>query len=128
MNIGEVAKRSGTNAKTIRYYEQQGLLAAARRGENGYRVYDDDDVHRLSFIRRARSLGFSVKDVAALLDLYNNKSRASADVKSLASKHVDEIEQKIAELQDMRNTLSALISSCHGDDRPDCPILEGLSG
>ena len=91
MNIGEVAKRSGTNAKTIRYYEQQGLLAAARRGENGYRVYDDDDVHRLSFIRRARSLGFSVKDVAALLDLYNNKSRASADVKSLASKHVDEI-------------------------------------
>lgn len=128
MNIGEVAKRSGTNAKTIRYYEQQGLLASARRGENGYRIYADDDVHRLSFIRRARSLGFSVKDVAALLNLYNDKSRASADVKSLASKHVADIERKISELQDMRNTLTALISSCHGDDRPDCPILEGLSG
>ncbi|MEC9347413.1 MAG: Cu(I)-responsive transcriptional regulator [Pseudomonadota bacterium] len=127
MKIGQVAERSGVPAKTIRYYEDQGLLPAADRAGNGYRVYGKDDVHRLQFIARARSLGFSVKDVSLLLDLYADRDRASGDVKQLAREHVTAIDAKIVELQAMRSTLTRLMERCHGDDRPDCPILEDLA-
>ncbi|MGC2854282.1 Cu(I)-responsive transcriptional regulator [Novispirillum sp. DQ9] len=128
MNISEVARKSGVPAKTIRYYESIGLISAPPRSEGGYRVYGTRDMETLRFIQRARSLGFAVKDVADLLALWHDRTRASAEVKSVAARHVAEIERKIAELESMRATLAALVERCHGDDRPDCPILEGLAG
>jgi len=128
MNIGEVADKSGVPAKTIRYYEEVGLIPPARRGATGYRSYDARDLATLRFVQRARSLGFAVKDVGALLALWHDSERASAEVKSLAGHHVDEIDRKLAELRSMRRTLVDLMERCHGDDRPDCPILDDLAG
>lgn len=127
MNIGTAAKRSGVPAKTIRYYEGVGLIPSAGRTAAGYRVYSDADVETLRFIHRARSLGFSVKEVAALLTLWHDRGRASADVRALALDHVAGIDARIAELEGMRRTLMALVDRCAGDDRPDCPILDGLA-
>jgi Cu(I)-responsive transcriptional regulator len=128
MNIGNVARESGVPAKTIRYYESIGLIPEARRSENGYRHYGDTDVEVLRFIQRARRLGFSVNDVADLLALWRDKDRASADVKALAQRHVEEMERRIAELDALRRTLVDLAEHCHGDDRPECPILDDLAG
>ncbi len=128
MRIGSVAKRSGIPAKTIRYYEGIGLIGAAQRTSSGYRDYDHKDVATLRFVQRARGLGFSVNDVANLLALWRDTERASSQVKNLASQHVARIDHKIAELQSMRDSLVDLIERCHGDDRPDCPILENLAG
>lgn len=127
MNIGAAARRSGLPAKTIRYYEEIGLLAPGRSA-NGYRSYSDDDLHRLAFLRRARSLGFSIEDCRHLMALYGDKARASHDVRELAKGHVVAIEEKVRELQSMRATLERLIHACHGDDRPDCPILADIAG
>jgi MerR family copper efflux transcriptional regulator len=128
MNIGSVAKRAGVTAKTIRYYESIGLIPTASRADNGYRDYGKTDVEMLRFIKRARSLGFSVEDVGNLLSLWRDKSRASGDVKAVALKHIEEVEGRIRELESIRDTLKHLTQCCHGDDRPDCPILEGLAG
>ncbi len=128
MQIGHVAERSGVAAKTIRYYEDIGLIARAARSPAGYRRYGESDVQTLSFISRSRSLGFSVNDVANLLALWHDKQRASAVVKKLAGNHLRRIDRKIAELQAMRDTLVDLVERCHGDDRPDCPILADLAG
>lgn len=128
MNISQAAERSGVPAKTIRYYEEIGLIPPAERTASGYRQYGPKDVETLRFINRARSLGFSVPDVQALLELWRDRQRASRDVRAMAERHLDVIEQKIAELQTMRHTLTDLIGRCHGDDRPDCPILKGLAG
>ncbi len=128
MNIGEAARSSGVPAKTIRYYESIGLIPAASRSESGYRSFGRIDIDTLRFVQRARSLGFSVKDVARLLDLWRDRSRASSDVKALATEHVGEIDRKIAELRSMRDTLQHLAEQCHGDHRPDCPILDGIAG
>lgn len=127
MNIGEAARRSGISAKTIRYYESVGLIPEAGRTAAGYRAYTANEVETLRFIHRARSLGFSVSDVAGLLELWRDRSRASADVKSIALKHVADIERKIAELDSIRRTLLDLTTRCCGDDHPDCPILEELA-
>ena len=127
MNIGEAASESGVPAKTIRYYESIGLIPPAVRAENGYRNYSPFDIETLKFIQHARRLGFSVKDVGGLLELWRDKSRTSADVKALALKHISDVEKRIAELQSIRNTLIDLTDRCHGDDRPDCPILEDLA-
>jgi len=127
MNIGEAATRSGLPAKTIRYYEDIGLVHASRR-ENGYRDYGERDVHKLGFLSRARRLGFSIAHCRQLLSLYEDQDRASADVKALAQKHLDEIDAKLEELRGLRATLADLVQSCHGDNRPDCPILDDLSG
>jgi len=127
MNIGEVAEKSGVSAKTIRYYEDVGLIPPARRTASGYRDYEDRDLATLRFVQRARSLGFSVKDVGALLALWHDSARASAEVKALAADHVSEIDRKLAELKSMRRTLVDLMERCHGDDRPDCPILDDLA-
>jgi Cu(I)-responsive transcriptional regulator len=126
MNIGTVAERSGLPAKTIRYYEDIGLITPARDA-NGYRHFGDNDVHTLKFLASARSLGFTIEHCRALIALYKDRERASADVKSLAEEHLVEIDNKITELQAMRATLSDLVHRCHGDDRPDCPILDGLA-
>jgi Cu(I)-responsive transcriptional regulator len=126
MNISEASQRSGLRVKTIRYYEDIGLIAPARRG-NGYRDYGDQDIHKLSFLHRARGLGFSVADCRTLLSLYEDKNRASADVKMLATAHITRIEQKIVELQSLRETLHHLVEACQGDHRPDCPIINGLA-
>lgn len=128
MNIGQVAKRSGVSAKTIRYYESIGLIPAASRTESGYRTYGDKEVETLRFIHHSRNLGFSVKDVSRLLDLWRDQGRASADVKELAISHIAEVDRKIAELKNIRDTLTHLTRRCHGDDRPDCPILKELAG
>lgn len=127
MNVGQAAKRSGLPAKTIRYYEEIGLILPDR-AENGYRDYSADDVHRLTFLKRARGLGFSIDDCRQLMTLYRDKTRASHDVKEIALGHVTAIEEKIAELEAMRATLQTLVKACHGDNRPDCPILEGMAG
>ena len=127
MNIGEAASKSGVPAKTIRYYESIGLIPPAVRAENGYRNYSPFDIKTLKFIQHARRLGFSVKDVGGLLELWRDKSRTSADVKALALKHISDVEKRIAELQSTRNTLIDLTDRCHGDDRPDCPILVDLA-
>jgi MerR family copper efflux transcriptional regulator len=127
LNIGEAAARSGVPAKTIRYYESIGLIRPATRAANGYRAYGDADVQTLRFVNRARSLGFSVKDVASLLALYRDKSRHSADVKAVALRNIADIDRKIAELRTMRATLLELTEKCHGDHRPDCPILADLA-
>ena len=126
MNIGEVAERSGLPAKTIRYYEEIGLIQPAR-GANGYRSFDQNDLHRLAFLGRARGLGFTIEECRALLALYADRSRASADVKRIAQEHLRQIDLRLIELQEMRDTLADLVVSCAGDARPDCPILAGLS-
>ena len=128
MNIGTVASKTGVPAKTIRYYESIGLIAEPGRTESGYRDYSDTDVEVLRFIQRARKLGFPVKDVGDLLALWQDKNRTSGSVKQLALKHIAEVEERIAELESIRGTLLHLTKCCHGDDRPDCPILEGLAG
>jgi MerR family transcriptional regulator, copper efflux regulator len=127
MNIGEAARDSGVTAKMIRYYESVGLLAPKGRTESGYRVYGREEVHTLRFIRQARRLGFLVEDIRRLLTLWHDRSRASAEVKSIALAHVVELNQRIGELTQMRDTLAHLAAHCHGDDRPDCPILEQLA-
>ena len=127
MNIGEASKASGLPAKTIRYYETIGLVRSGRRGNN-YRDYSDTELHNLRFLRRARALGFSIEECRQILSLYADKRRASADVRRVASEHIGEIDAKIAELKSMRKTLSTLVHACHGDHRPDCPILEDLAG
>ena len=126
MNIGDVAARSGLPAKTIRYYEDIGLVTP-KRSENGYRAFAEADLHKLTFLARARALGFSIEDCRALLGLYEDDARASADVRKLAVSHLAEIEDKIAQLREMQATLQVLVDACHGDNRPDCPILAGLS-
>lgn len=126
MNIGQASEHSGLPAKTIRYYEEIGLVLADRE-ENGYRAYDDAHIHKLRFLKRARSLGFGVEECRQLLSLYEDKNRSSADVKAMAQHRLEEIDQKIEDLKGLRDTLFTLVESCHGDDRPDCPILEGLS-
>ncbi|MBO9401975.1 Cu(I)-responsive transcriptional regulator [Shimia sp. R9_3] len=125
MNIGEVSKRSGLPAKTIRYYEDIGFVTPGR-GENGYRSFSETDLHKLAFLGRARGLGFSIEDCRTLLALYEDQGRASADVKRVAERNLTEIDAKIADLQAMRATLSHLVERCAGDARPDCPILEDL--
>ena len=127
LNIGEAAAESGVSAKMIRHYESLGLLRTVRRSEGGYRLYETNDLHVLRFIRRARDLGFSMKDIGHLLGLWRNRRRASADVRRIAQQHITELNQKIAELQSMRRTLEHLVHHCHGDQRPDCPILEDLA-
>ena len=126
MNIGDAAQQSGLPAKTIRYYEEIGLIAPHRSG-NGYRDFSVTDLHNLVFLARARSLGFTIEECRALLALYTDKSRASADVKRIARTHLAQIDDKIAELQSMRSTLSDLVDACAGDHRPECPILAGLA-
>ena len=127
MKIGDVAEASGLSAKTIRYYEDIGLVRPVR-GENGYRAFVETDVHKLTFLARARSLGFSIKDCRTLLSLYEDRSRVSADVKTLAEAHLQRIDRKIGELEGLRDTLASLVARCHGDERPDCPILDDLAG
>lgn len=127
MNIGEVAARSGVPPKTIRYYEEIGLVRPAPRSDNGYRAYRENDVHVLRFIQRARSLGFSVNECRQLLDLYRDPHRASADVKALTLRRIAEIDRKMRELAGMRAALAHLAAHCHGDERPDCPILDDLA-
>ena len=128
MNIGTIAKRSGLPAKTIRYYESIGLIPPALRSEGNYRTYTEHDLQTLKFVQRARGLGFSVKDVARLLTLWQDRRRASAEVRRLAQDHVAEIDRKIEELKGLRRTLTHLIERCRGDSRPDCPILDDLAG
>lgn len=127
LSIGAAARAAGLPAKTIRYYEEIGLIAP-RRDANGYRVFRSADLHRLTFLGRARSLGFSIEDCRSLITLYDDQKRASAEVKSIALAHLDRIDAKMAELAEMRQTLDALVDSCAGDDRPDCPILQDLAG
>jgi Cu(I)-responsive transcriptional regulator len=127
MNIGEAARASGVTAKMIRYYESVGLLNPVGRTSSGYRVYGDQEVHALRVVRQARRLGFLVEDIRKLLALWQDRSRASAEVKSIALEHVAELDRRIAELTEMRDTLSHLAAHCHGDTRPDCPILDNLS-
>lgn len=127
MNISDVSDLSGLPAKTIRYYEDIGLVHPAR-GANGYRRFTETDVHKLAFLARARSLGFTIEDCRALLALYEDRDRASADVRRVAEEHLDSVDRKIRELQAMRATLSDLVAKCHGDRRPECPILDDLAG
>ncbi|HUN12255.1 MAG TPA: Cu(I)-responsive transcriptional regulator [Rhabdaerophilum sp.] len=127
MNVSRAAARSGLPAKTIRYYEEIGLIHP-QRAANGYRDYTADDVHRLAFLKRARGLGFPIEECRQLMALYRDRSRASHDVREIAKAHVAAIEEKVRELQSMRTTLQTLIHACHGDDRPDCPILDDISG
>lgn len=127
MNIGQAAKASGISAKMIRYYESIGLISSVHRTESGYRVYLDNDVHTLRFIARARDLGFSVEQMSDLLALWRDRSRASGAVKTIALGHIEELERKAKALQEMSATLKHLAMNCHGDNRPDCPILEELA-
>ena len=127
MNIGQAAKRTGLSAKMIRYYESIGLLKPATRTDSGYRLYGPDDLHSLTFIKRSRDLGFSLEEVAKLLTLWQDRQRASADVKALASEHIADLNRRIDELVSLRDTLSELVAHCQGDDRPDCPILKDLA-
>jgi len=128
LDIGRASKASGVSVKMIRHYESIGLLKEVARTYANYRVYSDKDVHTLRFIKRARTLGFSIEDIRELLSLWQNKSRPSASVKKVAAGHMDELKRKIAEMQSMLTTLQHLTHNCHGDQRPDCPILEDLAG
>lgn len=127
MKIGDIAKKSGLPAKTVRYYESIGLIPPAARAANGYRTYSESDLQILKFVQRARGLGFSVEDIASLLALWQDTHRASADVKALAVEHVARIEGKIRELESLRQALDHLAQRCHGDDRPECPIIDELA-
>jgi Cu(I)-responsive transcriptional regulator len=126
MNIGEAATSSGVSAKMVRYYEALGLLPRVARTESGYRQYGDNEVHTLRFIRRARDLGFSTAEIGELLKLWSNRRRASADVRRIAAKHAADLQRRIEEMSSMKRTLERLIHCCHGDERPECPILEEL--
>ena len=128
MNIGEAAARSGISAKMLRHYESLGLLGRVARSEAGYRQYGDKDVHTLRFIRRARDLGFSIAEITELLHLWQDRGRASSEVKRIALAHVADLERRLAEMQAMQRTLKELARCCHGDARPDCPILDKLGG
>lgn len=125
MNISDVAARANLPAKTIRYYEEIGLIKPLR-DSNGYRAFRDSDMHKLAFLGRARALGFTIENCRALLALWEDKSRANADVRAIAKNHLKQIETKIADLTAMRDTLSELVRTCAGNDRPDCPILTSL--
>lgn len=127
MNIGQAAKGSGISAKMIRHYEEVGLVPAPNRTDSGYRQYSKSEVHTLRFIRHARDLGFSIRQIGELVDLWQNRRRPSRQVKALAEAHIKELEQKTQELMAMKATLEHLVHCCHGDDRPECPILESLS-
>lgn len=127
VTIGEAAKTTGVSAKMIRYYEETGLLPPADRTASGYRLYAEDDLHTLRFVRRARDLGFSVEDIAGLLALWQDRGRASAQVKALALHHLADLRRRIAELEAMARTLTSLAEHCSGDSRPDCPILDDLA-
>ena len=123
MNIGQAARASGITAKMIRHYESVGLLPPAMRSDKGYRQYGEREVHVLRFIRRARDLGFSIKDISGLVSLWHDRQRPSRQVKALAQAHMQQLQRKIDELQSMRQTLEKLVQCCQGDERPDCPIL-----
>jgi MerR family copper efflux transcriptional regulator len=127
MNIGEAAKSSGVSVKMVRHYEAIGLLPKAKRTFSNYRVYSEHEVHELRFIRRGRDLGFSMDEIRELLGLWRNTSRSSAAVKRIAGKHIADLKAKIGELQAMVGTLEHLTKHCHGDERPDCPILDDLA-
>ena len=127
MNIGQAARESGLSAKMIRHYESIGLLRPAVRSDGGYRLYQAADLHTLSFIKRSRDLGFSLEEVARLLTLWQDRQRASADVKQLAGRHIEALNRRIDELSNLRDTLQHLMENCQGDDRPDCPILQELA-
>ena len=127
MNIGQAARHTGLSAKMIRYYESIGLLKPALRSDSGYRLYQPEDLHSLAFIKRSRDLGFSLEEVARLLTLWQDRQRASADVKALANQHIADLNRRIDELVSLRDTLSELVAHCQGDDRPDCPILKDLA-
>lgn len=127
LTIGEAAARSGVSAKMLRHYESLGLLARVARTEAGYRLYGEREVHTLRFIRRARDLGFSIAEITALLKLWQNRRRASSEVKRIARAHIADLDRRLAEMQAMKQTLEQLVSCCHGDERPDCPILDGLA-
>ena len=126
MNIGEAARSSGVSAKMLRHYEEIGLIPAAQRTLAGYRVYSQNDVHTLRFIKQARNLGFSMDAIQKLLALWQDRNRPSRKVKELAAEHIRELEERIIELQDMKRTLETLANNCHGDEHPECPILQGL--
>lgn len=126
MNIGQASKASGVSQRMIRHYEGIGLIPKAARRDSGYRDYDESDIHTLRFIRRARDLGFPVAEIGKLLALWQDRSRASADVKALATARAEELRRKELEIQAMRRSLETLARTCHGDDRPDCPILDDL--
>ena len=128
MNIGQAAKQSGISAKMIRHYESVGLLTPANRGDSGYRQFSDNDVHVLKFIRRSRDLGFSIEQIGNLISLWQDSSRTSREVKALAKEHLQFLDQKLQEIEGMRQTLMHLVNCCHGDERPDCPILGELEG
>ena len=125
-NIGEAASRSGVSAKMVRHYESLGLLPSVNRTESGYRQYSEKEVHTLRFIKRSRDLGFGMAEIAELLKLWQNRRRSSAEVRRIASRHVADLDQRIAEMEEMRRTLQHLIECCHGDQRPACPILDEL--
>ena len=127
-NIGAAARLTGVSAKMIRHYEDIGLLPRVERTASGYRLYGEADLHRLRFVRRARSLGFSIRDIGALLGLWDDPRRASRDVKRLAQAQIDDLERRIAEMQSMQRTLRELALRCHGDTRPECPVLDDLAG
>ena len=127
MNIGAVARATGISAKMIRYYEDIGLISKPTRSSGGYRTYSTSEIHSLRFIRQARELGFSTEQIAELLSLWNDKSRSSQKVKAITMAHISSLEERIRKLEAMRNTLSELSSCCHGDNRPECPILEGIA-
>jgi len=128
MNIGEASKQSAVSAKMIRHYESLGLLPKVSRSEAGYREYDDNAIHTLRFIRRARDLGFNIKEIENLLALWRNRRRASSQVKRIALEHAADLQRRILEMQGMQRTLEHLAGCCAGDDRPDCPILDDLAG
>ena len=128
VTIGEAARLSGVSAKMVRHYESLGLLSKVARTDSGYRLHSEADVRTLQFIKRGRDLGFSMAEIAELVSLWNNRRRASASVKRIAQKHVDELHQRIEAMQAMQRTLSGLLDHCHGDERPDCPILDDLAG
>src|SRR5262245_880390 len=128
MNIGQAASRSGVSAKMIRYYEEIGLLPKPERRDSGYRSYEENDIHRLRFVRRARDFGFPVERIRELLRLWSDKKRPSAEVKRIAEQHVAELDERIGQLTARRNSMKELARRCHGDQRPDCPILTDLEG